>query len=152
MADDSTQNDEIELHFDPLTVMPTSRLNDILNILENKTPSIINLDALIPAKEAGEVVLQTLLYKLPSSVKVLSLRFNNFNAFCIEELIQWLAENNHLEMLYLMGSGIDEKNRLQIESAWKKNLENHRTDNMGYTFIRVTSAVVQKAQEELLAT
>jgi hypothetical protein len=128
-----------------LKVMPTSRLNDILKVLNTKAPSVVNIDACVPAKESGEMVLKTILHKMPKSVKVFSMRFNNLSSSSIDSLLTWITANDHLETIYLMGCGIDEKNRLQLENGWKKHLENHRTSNMGYTFIRVTSEVVSAA-------
>ncbi len=134
MSDDGEEDE-----FEPLEQMPTSRLQDIMMNMETKPINVVNLDACLPAKEAGEMPLQTLLFKMPSTVKVLSLRFNNLSAFSCEVLIDWISQNSHLEMLYTMGSNIDDKNRTLLENAWKKYLIGHRTDNFGYTFIRVTA-------------
>lgn len=124
--------------FVPLEHMPTMRLNDIMRNLSKDSTTVVNLDALIPPKEAGEPVLKTLLLSLKPSVKVLSFRFNNFSAGSIDYLIEWLARNDYLEIVYFMGAALDEKNRKRLEDAWKKNLTGHRLDNMGLTFIRVT--------------
>jgi hypothetical protein len=134
--------------FIPLEVMPTMRLNDVVRNLEKPTTTVVNLDALIPAKDAGFEVLRTLLYKIRPEVKVLSLRFNNFSQASVEYLIDWIAVNDHLEIVYAMGSGIDDKYRQKFEDAWRKNLTGHRTQNLGYTFIRVT---FEKEQEAKLA-
>jgi hypothetical protein len=126
-----------EDEFFPLERMPTSRLQDIYNDVSTKSLSVINLDAVIPPVN-GYPVLRTLLEMLNPSVKTLSLRFNNLTApeLC-SFLINWLSENENIEMLYLMGTGIEEKRRILLEAAWKKHMKGHRTDNMGYTFIRV---------------
>lgn len=124
--------------FTPLETMPTSRLNDVLAMLNKKTGSVINVDACIPPKESGESVLKTILYKITPCVKVLSLRFNQFSQNSIDLLISWIASNDHLETLYIMGSMLDEKSRSKLEEAWRKKLTGHRTNNLGYTFIRVT--------------
>lgn len=134
---DSLSDDEGS-EFTPLETMPTSRLNDVLVLLNKKTSSVLNVDACIPPKESGELVLQTILYKISSCVKVLSLRFNQFSQFSVDFIISWVASNDHLETLYIMGSGLDEKMRSKLEEAWRKKLTGHRTNNLGFTFIRVT--------------
>ena len=125
--------------FVPLDVMPSSRLNDVVLKMEGKRSSVVNIDAILPPKEDGDLSLQTILYKMPENVKVFSLRFNNLSSSSIEVLTDWISSNSHLEMLYTSGSNIDEKCRKGLEDAWKKNLIGHRTDNFGYTFIRVTA-------------
>jgi hypothetical protein len=142
MSDDgSGPYDEDNIGFEPLEVFPTMRLNDIARNLAKPSTSVVNLDALIPPREAGELVLQSLLYRLQRSIRVLSLRFNTFSAFSIEVLIDYIMQNDFIEILYLMGCGFDEKTRKRFEDAWKKNMTGHRTDNMGFTFIRVSQAV-----------
>lgn len=116
--------------------MPTSRLKDIYDTLTTKKPTVVNLDALLPPGKKGLRVLKTILYNLPVSVQTLSLRFNQLNNESVEALLQWLALNNTLHALYLMGSGID-SSKERFEAAWKRNLSSHRTDNMGSTFIRI---------------
>jgi len=37
-----------------------------------------------------------------------------------------------------MGCMLDEKSRSKLEEAWRKKLTGHRTNNLGFTFIRVT--------------
>jgi hypothetical protein len=134
---DSTASNEDE--FLPLEVMPTSRLNDIAVLLDKKVSSVVSFDAVLPPKEAGEHVLKSLLFKVSSNVKVMSLRYNQLSLYSIDLIISWVAGNAFLETLYVMGSGFDEKNRLRLEDAWKKHLIGHRTTNMGYTFLRVTA-------------
>ena len=119
-----------------LETLPTERLNDLLHDMKTKNLLVVNLDALIPN---DIMVLKTLLYNIKPSVRTLSLRFNNVFKqveFC-EVLIDWLL-NRHftLEMLYIMGTGMEEKQRQKIEDAWKKKLKRHRTDNMGFTLQR----------------
>lgn len=140
------EEEEFEDDFEPLKRMPTSRLQDIMTNIETKQIGVVNLDACLPAKEAGELPLQTLLFKMPVSVKVLSLRFNNLSPFSCEVLIDWVSQNTHLETLYTMGSNIDDKNRTLLETAWRKNNVGHRTDNFGYTFIRVSPAKEAEAK------
>jgi len=153
LENSSYHSHEAEDDFIPLAVMPSSRLTDTMKVLDSRSPTVLNIDALLPAKEAGEHVLKTILRKIPRSVKVFSLRFNHLSLSSIEELISWIAKNDHLEVLYVMGSGIEEKNRIHLEHAWKKHLVNHRTNNLGYTFIRITNDVMAaalKAEEEHL--
>lgn len=132
-ASAASLKEELDDEFTPLSVMPTSRLNDIMKVLETKQPAVLNIDALLPAKEAGDLVLKSILHKMPRSVKTFSLRFNHLSAHSIEELTSWISTNDHLEVLYVMGSGIDEKSRLHLEHAWKKHLVNHRYD-ISYSF------------------
>ena len=128
VSDSSKTADTDDYEFTPLAIMPTSRLTDIMKVLTTKTPAVLNIDALLPPKEAGENVLKTILRRIPVSITTFSLRFNHLSLNSIEELISWISSNNHLEVLYVMGSGIDEKNRAHLEQAWKKNLANHRFD------------------------
>lgn len=128
VSDSSKTDNDDDNEFTPLAVMPTSRLTDIMKVLTTKTPAVLNIDALLPPKEAGENVLKTILQRIPVSITTFSLRFNHLSSNSIEELISWISSNNHLEVLYIMGSGIDEKNRAHLEQAWKKNLVNHRFD------------------------
>jgi hypothetical protein len=123
---------------EPLNEMPSSRLKDILQKLEDdfSEPSVINLDALLPKDKVGAQVLKTFLLKLKESVKTLSLRFNTLNVDSCEELIYWLSTNNTLRSLYLMGTGIDPNTRNKLEASWKKNLIMHSVDNTGMTFHR----------------
>jgi hypothetical protein len=139
-------DEEGSLEFVPLEVMPTMRLNDVVKNLNKPNVGVVNLDALIPPKEAGELVLKTLLYKIQPSVKVLSIRFNNLSAASIDYLIEWITGNKHLEMLYTMSCGLDDKARQKLEDAWKKNLTGHRKENMGFTFIRVTFEKEEEAK------
>lgn len=143
LSDDGEEQD-----FIPLDTMPTSRLNDIMVSIDNQSTSVVTLDACLPSKEAGEDVLKTLLFKIQPNVKVLSLRFNNLTQYSCDLLIEWILINDHLETLYVMGSGLDEKTRSRLEDAWRKNLTGHRTSNLGYTFIRVSH---QKAAEAAAA-
>lgn len=139
---------EEEEEFVPLDVMPSKRLNDVVAKIEAAKSSVISIDALLPAREEGDMSLQTILYKMGENVKVFSIRFNNLSASGTEILIDWIASNSHLEILYAAGSNIDEKNRKLLEDAWRKNLIGHRTDNNGYTFIRVTADKANVAPSE----
>lgn len=130
-------SDDEEEEFIPLEVMPTSRLTDIVRSLDNATASIINIDACLPQRDAGEDVLKTILFKVQPNVKVLSLRFNNLTQYSCDLVVEWISINDYLETLYIMGSGLDEKTRNRLEDAWRKNLTGHRTTNQGYTLIRV---------------
>lgn len=144
------EEEEEQLDFELVETMPTSRLRDVMEVLENKQPGVVTLDALIPPKESGEAVLQTILYKMPSSVRVLSLRFNNLSQNSIENVIKWVANNEGLQMMYVHGSGFDDKTRPRLEDAWRKHLLNHRTDNMGFTFIRITPEMMPKPEAEVV--
>jgi hypothetical protein len=144
-----TEENEV-LGFELVDEMPTTRLSDILTSMESKKDSlaVVNLDAIIPPRDAGENIIRTLLYKLPATVKILSLRYNQFNQNSIEAIINFVQKNKHLEMLYIFGSGFDEKTRPRLEEAWKKELKNHRTDNMGFTFIRIPDDVYKAYQQQ----
>lgn len=137
--------DEVD-EFVPLETMPSMRLNDVSKLLEKETNGVVNLDAIIPPREAGERVLKTLLLKLKPAVRVLSVRFNNFSPASVDFLIEFILKNDHIETLYFMGSGLEDKNRQRLEDAWRKNLTGHRKDNMGYTLIRVSFAKEEEAK------
>ena len=94
------------------------------------------------------VVLQTILFKMTSSVKTLSLRFNNLTPAACSVLNDWIGINKSLEMLYLMSSGIDDKSKASLETSWRKNLTSQRTENWGYTFIRVPAPEQEEEEEE----
>lgn len=132
--------------FQPLEVMPTSRLTDIAALLDRRKSSVVNIDACLPPKEVGERVLQTLLIKISPCVKTLSLRFNILSPYSIDLLTSWIATNDHIETLYIMGSGIDEKSRSKLEDAWRRKLAGHRTTNMGYTMLRVAQGNAQASE------
>eukprot|EP01038_Epipyxis_sp_PR26KG_P008600 gene8600-11620_t len=138
VAHESNDGGSIGDSFVPMAVMPTSRLNDVYKVLTTRPATVVNLDALLPPREAGEQVFQTLLFVLPNTVKTLSVRFNNLSPASIELLIDYIFKNENIETLYVMGSGFEEKMRMKLEDAWKKHLVGHRTDNLGYTFMRVT--------------
>ena len=141
---------ETEEEFTPVT-MPTSRLLDLVKKLDNEnlTVEVLNLDACLPQKSDECLpVLQTILYKLKPSVKTLSLRFNNLGSpEIIMFLTTWLAKNDSLEMLYLMSSGIDEKNIGKLEESWKKNLKFHSKENFGYSLCRVVPPAEGEGEE-----
>ena len=129
---------EIEFQeFVPITKMPSLGLQDIMRSLETKNPSAITLDALIPRGELGKQVLQTILSKINNSVKYLSIRYNVLIPETRDYFIEWVSSNASLETLYVHGSGFDYPISLQLETAWKKNQFCHRTENNGYTLIRV---------------
>ena len=136
MADDDSLS-IASSEFSPLVNLPPGRLRDIAEKLDSKDVTVVNLDAIIPSGENGVLILQHMLLKIKSSVKVLSLRFNNMHANGKEFLIDWIRSNGSLETLYVMGSGFDDSSRKKLEEAWSKNLSSHRTDNMGFTFIRI---------------
>jgi hypothetical protein len=135
MGDLSDDDDD---EFQPMELMPSSRLQDIVNLLDKGVSSVVTVDACLPPKEAGEQVLKTLLFKVQPCVKVLSLRFNQLSQYSCDLLTEWVSTNDHLETLYVMGSGFDEKSRSKLEDAWKKKLISHRSSNLGFTLIRVT--------------
>lgn len=139
-SDFSNENElEEDLGFEPLTcdTMPTGRLKDILAKIENSEPSVVNLDACIPATPIGYQVLQTVLYRLKPSCKILSLRFNTFSLESQDLLIEYIAQNDWIETLYLMGTGITPPKLSSLETAWKKHLKARPSENYGFTLIRV---------------
>ena len=140
--------EEEALSFEPVLKMPTGRLQDILDAIQKKEMGVVNLDAVLPAGEAGVPVLQTMLHFMKPSVKTLSVRFNSLHQTAREVLVEWIATNAHLETLYIMGAGFDEALRARLETAWGKNLTSHRTDNMGMTFIRVPESAGPPPEDE----
>jgi len=111
---------------EPLNDMPTLRLTDIIEKLENSEPSVLNLDSLLPKGREGAQVLKTFLLKLKPSVQTLSLRYNILSPESIEELLLWVVANDHVRSLYLGDCGPDiKKEHPKIEAAWKKNLQHH---------------------------
>ena len=124
---------------EPGMVMPTKRLEDIMNSIETKNPTVINLDACIKSHDIE--ILRYILERIPRTVRTVSLRFNNLGSAGCEIILEWLHSNESVLILYLMGSLIDIKGRDAIESAWSKRFKGHRTENMGYTFIRVDPSI-----------
>merc|ERR1711991_1070959 len=109
-----------------------------MKILEEKESSVLTLDSLIfndsirgdEKKQTMALrVLQTFLYNIKPSVKTLSLRHNFFTPEAQDYLIEWLMQNDWVEILYLQGSTFDPKNKEALLAAWKKNLSSHRGDN-----------------------
>lgn len=83
-------------------------------------------------------VLKTIILKIDefNTVKTLSLRFNRLSVEMVELVIEWVTGNSSIETLYFHSCGIEDKNKLRLEEAWKKNLSNHKTQCFGYTLIR----------------
>jgi hypothetical protein len=131
---------EIEGNDEPFAVeMPTKRLKDIMEIIDNRDPTVVNLDACLKSQDSE--ILSYILNRLPPSVRTVSLRFNNIGASGCEVILEWLQTNETVLVLYLMGTGIDNKGREAIQTAWGKKLKGHRTENLGYTLIRVDPKV-----------
>lgn len=141
--------------FQPMTKMPSNRLQDHLDKLNNQNQktggtSVLNLDATLPTdKDICVNVLKTLLYKIPNTMTTLSLRFNQLGSSeLIEILLDYILHNTFLQTLYIMSSGISNNDRNKLEDAWKKNLVSHRTDNMGFTFIRISKEMASLEDED----
>jgi hypothetical protein len=132
----------------PVLVMPTGRLRDVIEILDTKQPSVLNLDTCLPSDSPSSLslILEHILDKIGPSVKTLSLRFNNLRDEGAQIVIEWLVMNDTLEVLYLMGTNISPAARQGIENAFKRNLIGHRTTNMGFTLIRVTPKPVVEGE------
>ena len=150
MSADDDENSVFEMGFDPIPLagLPSGRLQDIMKLLEDKNPAVLTLDSLIfndstvnnPKAEAlGLRVLQTFLYHIKPSVKTLSLRYNMLTLEAQDYLIDWIVQNDWIEILYLQGTGFDSKKKEALKAAWKKNLSSQRTDNFDQTFIRFTN-------------
>ena len=95
--------------FTPLVKMPTGRLQDILDKLNNQKPEtggtiVLNLDATLPTDSTiCSSVLKTLLHKIPNTIKTLSLRFNQLgSAELVEILLEYISNNDFLQALYIM--------------------------------------------------
>ena len=146
------EEEEFQVELLTLQEMPTGRLQDIYKLIddEKKSPISLNLDAIIPAGDKGFRVLQTICLKMQKSILTLSIRFNTFSPESIDFFIEWMLTNDHIKTLYTMGNSIaqDEKKRDALESAWKKNLMNHRTDNNNFTLIRISEEDMPKEDED----
>ena len=70
--DSQRESSIYEEEFILLKTMPTSRLNDIVTNMDKRKVKVVNLDACIPPREAGEIVLRTILFKMPETINVLS--------------------------------------------------------------------------------
>jgi len=154
MSDDGEEEEEpnplLELwpDLELLDSMPTSRLTDVMRNLETKPHlSVLNLDACLPAKDACLPVLKTILFKLNPAIKTLSLRFNNLSADATQCLVEWIAVNKTVEIVYLMNANMDEKKLAAFEAGFKKNLLSHRVESGGVTFIRI-AALEEEAEED----
>ena len=66
----------------------------------------------------------------------------------VEYFIDWIAQNDWVEILYIQGCNIDEKNKELLMNAWKKNLSSHRTDNFDNVFIRIVHDPHAGAEED----
>ena len=156
---DESEDIVFQLGFEPLTIedLPTGRLKDIMKHLEEKDPAVLTLDSLIfNASSRGDEkkqslamrVFQTFLYNIKPSVKTLSLRHNSFTPEAVEYFIDWIAQNDWIEILYIQGCNVDEKNKELLMNAWKKNLWSHRTDNFDNVFIRIVHDPNAGAEED----
>ena len=123
-----------EDEYDEELEMPTLRLKDVVNILENKQPSVINLDACFPPNTPH--LLKYILDKIPPTVTTMSMRFNDIKDEGAIILSEWLIANETLEILYMMGVTLSKSSQAAVESAFKKHLVGHRQDNNGNTYIR----------------
>ena len=134
----SVQDEE----FVPLDSMPTKRLQDVVDKLDRdegtRAGTVVNIEGCLTRDVVSVQVLLTILHKLKPSVKTLSLRFNNLGPAEVEAFVSWLEQNDFLECLYIMSSGIDDKSKGKVADAWKKNLTGHSVDNFGYTLLRLT--------------
>jgi hypothetical protein len=153
MSDDESEeevNPLIDLwpDFEPIGIddLPTSRLRDVAESLSTKKMSVINLDACLPKGDDCVSVLQTILFMLTESVKTLSLRFNMLTPEASQLLVDWASVNDTVEIVYLNMSNMSDKTRDAFEANWKKKLSSQRTDNQGWTFIRVVE--VPEVDEE----
>ena len=83
---------ESQASFDiPPMDMPTGRLRDIVEILETKNPSVVNLDACL---NGNNEILEYILFKIGPSVKTLSVRFNDLKDEGSNILAEWLSNND----------------------------------------------------------
>lgn len=156
MSDDEEEEKEVDPvmllwpDFFPMAAadMPTLRLKDVITNLETKTLAVLSIDALLPTGEQCAPVLQTILYLLQPSITTLSIRFNNMTQDAINLFIDWVGINTTLQTLYLMNTNLDDKSREKLTSAWQKNLISHRTDNFGFTLIRITVEMAEEGGDE----
>ena len=140
MSDDEEEQSPPEFDLLGVEDIPAGRLRDVFEVLYSKrSPSVLNLDGMIPPGDKGCQILQSILYKLKKSVKTLSVRFCQLSEEASNHLIDWVGSNDSLETIYIMGNSIatNEKKRDMLDDKWRKNLMNHRLDNMGNTFIRI---------------
>lgn len=154
MSDDGEEEEEpnplLDLwpDLELMEVMPTSRLTDVLRNLETKPNlSVLNLDACLALGPTTLPVLKTILFKLNPAIKTISLRFNNLPADATQCLIEWIAVNKTVEIVYLMNANMDEKKLAAFEAGFRKNLLSHRVENAGVTFIRIAS-LDEEAEED----
>lgn len=129
----------------PPKIMPSGRLRDVVETLETKNPSVLNLDACL---NGNNEIFEYILEKVGPSVTTLSLRFNDLKDEGSNILAEWLAQNDTVETVYLMGTGLSAACRQNIENAFRKNLIGHRTTNMGFTMIRVFPKPVSEPEQE----
>ena len=86
---------------------------------------------------------------MPDSVKTFSLRFNNLSSNSKDELINWIASNDHIETLYVMECGLsNEKDQTRLETSWNKKLVGHSIENFNNTYIRVSQAAMEAYYKE----
>lgn len=125
--------------FTPITTFPPGRLCDIMEALETKKTTVLNLDASLPRGKDKVKIFRTILYKLSEtpSVKTVSMRFNTLGEVELQLLVDWLATNDTVEQLYLLCTRIPFEKLPLLDEAWKKHLRGHRVENNGYTLVRV---------------
>jgi len=141
MSDDGKEEEEEVPDFEVLTQNDvTGRMQDIFKILDDKskTPSVFNIDAMLPQGDRGFELLRSILWKMQKSVEVFSLKFNTLSPEAEDYFIEWLAKNETLKTLYIMGSnlGMDEKKKNSVYNAWTKNMDIHKHENNGCTLMR----------------
>jgi len=109
---DNEEDSVFELGFEIVHIddMPKGRLADIMKVLIEKDQSVLTLDSLIFNRETmkNEATLkfsfrifQTFLYNIKPSIKTLSLRYNILPQAAQDYLIEWVTQNDWIEVLYL---------------------------------------------------
>ena len=146
LSSDDASVFELGFELVPTKELPSGRLQDIMTLLENKNPVVLTLDSLIfndstinnPKGQAlGLRIFQTFLFNIKPSVKTLSIRFNCLTQEAQDYLIEWIGQNDWIEILYIQGCGFDPKRLEALKASWKTNLKSQRTDNFDQTFIRL---------------
>ena len=134
------------LDFQPLTLeqLPTLALREVVTSLELDKTTEVNLDYIILREIKKDTdtalafrVLKTILYRIKPTVRILRLCFNAFSFDWQVYFLEWVKQNNTLEVLHIIGTGFTSDIKAMLIAVWKKNLSSHKMLNNNEILMRV---------------
>ena len=140
----SLMSNQSNIHYEPkfelinTCDLPSANLKSIMETLENTDPTVLDLTSAISFDvQNGLQILQTFLFKLKPSVKTLNLTNLRFEIEWQEYLVDWVGQNEWLEVLYISTSKFSLVNKENLKKAWKKYLSSHIFEANDEIFLRI---------------